>query len=295
MRLPIRLESSNSRGQSYGHGSEFKRRTEDAGLFWWTILITFLLILTAGSWIFSLYLFAFPEKVFNYRLLAKLEKLQPIEKFNASSAPTGKFHDARELYQKFYHFSGDQLQGTNGKLKRSYLWNYEKQQPIYVKGSFRIVEVRKLSAEDYFTSGLLVQAYPIEDVDSADSMSGDPDAPKRVFPNAVFEFVFPAPEVPEASFVVGQEITVDTAKDYASVLNIERIDKDHLYFTALPLLYGDYKMSETESLTLAPPPKINVEAPWPISENIMIRNRSATAAGGADTLPDSGAGSKRGA
>lgn len=280
MRLPIRLEAMNHpRSRSYGAGNDFKRRNTDAGLFWWTILITFLLVMTAGSWIFSLYLFAFPEKSFNYRMLARLEKLKALEKFTARSVPAGKFHNARELYQKFYHFTGEQLQGTNGKLKRSYLWNYEGREPIYVKGSFRVAKVRALEAGDYFTSGILVEAYAVEDVEKGALLSDASGSEGRVFPNAVFEFVFPAAEVPDALFAEGQEITVDSAREYASLLNIERVDSDRLCFTAVPLLYGTYQVSDSKILSLAPPQRVNVDAPWPISGTLSRRSNAATAAG----------------
>jgi hypothetical protein len=266
---------------AYGQGGDFRRRGRDTGLFWWTILITFLMVVTAGSWIFSLYLFAFPEKSFNYHLLSKLEKLKPIEDFTTDTVPTGRFNDGRELYQKFYHFSGEQLEGTNGKLKRSYLWNYDDQLPIYVKGTFRIAAVRRLTESDYFTSGVLVQAYPIDDVEDGLTLGGS-DTNKKVFPNAIFEFVFPAADVPEVLFPVGQEISVDGSKDYAALLNIKRVDKDHLCFTAVPLLYGTYQINETASISLAPPAVLNVDAPWPMSKNVIKGNTSeATAAGGA--------------
>ncbi|MEZ5327650.1 MAG: hypothetical protein R3F19_21600 [Verrucomicrobiales bacterium] len=272
---------SNTRRPAYGQGGDFQRRTRDAGLFWWTILITFLMVMTAGSWIFSLYLFAFPEKAFNYHLLSRLNKLKPIEDFTMDTVPTGRFNDGRELYQKFYHFSGEQLEGTNGKLKRSYLWNYDDQLPIYVKGSFRIAEVRRLTDADYFTSGLLVQAYPIEDVQDGLSLGRADSNEKRVFPNAIFEFVFPASDVPDVLFSVGQEIEIDRSKDAAALLNIKRLDRDHLCFTAVPLLYGTYQINETASISLHPPQAVNVDAPWPISKKVIQSNtREATAAGG---------------
>ncbi|MDA0811438.1 MAG: hypothetical protein O3C21_03455 [Verrucomicrobia bacterium] len=283
---------SNTRRPAYGQGGDFRRRTRDSGLFWWTVLITFLMVMTVGSWIFSLYLFAFPEKSFNYHLLSKLEKLKPIEDFTNDTVPTGRFNDGRELYQKFYHFSGEQLEGANDKLKRSYLWNYDDQPPIYVEGTFRIAEVRRLTEDDYFTSGVLVQAYTIEDVEDGLTFSGS-GTTKRVFPNAIFEFVFPSGEVPDILFSVGQEISVDSSKDYAALLNIKRVDRDHLCFTAVPLLYGTYQINETASISLAPPQVLKVDAPWPISKKMIPGKTSeATAAGRAPApaAPEAGKG-----
>ena len=179
MRLPIRLESvSTSRGEYVGCGGDFRRKQESSGLFWWTIFITLLMVMTAGSWIFSLYVFAFPEKPFNYGLLTKLEKLEELKRFSATTVPAGKFHTARDLYGKFYHFSNEQLAGTNAKLQRNYLWNYEKAAPLYLKGTFQMQSVRKLRTNDVFQSGLVLRVEPLENVSPAD---GEP-AVRKVFP-----------------------------------------------------------------------------------------------------------------
>ena len=154
--------------------------------------------------------------------------------------------------------------------------NYEEQQPIYVKGNFRISEVRQLSADDYFTSGVLVQAYPVESVESGASVNIAKKS-KRVFPNTVFEFVFPCIEVPSKLFAEGHEITVDSSRDSAAVLNIKRIDSDHLCFTALPLLYGTYPLGDAGSISLSPPSSLNIEASWPLSKELSPRRDAASA------------------
>jgi hypothetical protein len=243
-------------------------------MFWWTIAITFLMVLTVGTWIFCLYLFAFPEKAMNYRLLGKLDKLAPLEKFDVNSVPTGKFFVARDLYKRFYHFNSEQLIGTNDKLKRNYLRNYEGEEPIFVKGAFRVEEVRKLGESDYFQSGLIVQALPLEYVEHGVSKTPS----RRVFPNAIFEFIFPAAEVPEAEFKVGDELSIDTLKDFAAVLHIERVGVDHICFTALPILYGKYQLSESDIIALTPPAGVNVEATWPIFEKDIQASTFSTAA-----------------
>ena len=222
------------------------------------------MVATVGTWIFCLYLFAFPEKAMNYKLLARLEKLEEIERFDINSVPSGKFFYSRELYKRFYHFDADQMEGANGKLKRSYLQNYEDEEPIFVKGAFRIRQVRKLGGEDYFQSGIVVQALPIEEIEQ-ESASGLTKK-RRTFPNAIFEFVLPSNAVPEALYQEGEELTLDTIKDFAALLHVERIGAEHLCFTAVPILYGNYKLSDGETIALAPPEGINVDAPWPVYE-----------------------------
>lgn len=282
MRLPIPIESPHSgSGPSYGRGGDFKRREKETGLFWWTIAITFLIVLTAGTWIFCLFLFAFPEKEMNYRLLAKLGKLDSLKNFDVSSVPTGKFFVARDLYKRFYHFGSEQLVGTNAKLKRNYLRNYDGEDPIFVKGLFRIEQVRALSESDYFRSGMVVQALSVEEIEHGVSKAPT----KRVFPNAVFEFVFPAEDVPESRFNVGDELSIDTLKDFASVMHIERVGTDHLCFSAVPILYGSYQLSESDTIALGPPQSVNVEGSWPIFEKEVQVSSSSTASVSSAVLP----------
>src|SRR5688572_24556149 len=139
--------SDGSDFRSHGGGSNLAKGRRDEGLFWWTILITLLLGVAICCWFFSIMVFKYPEKPFNYRLLTKLEKLEPIARFDplaagSSSAavikrlPNGTFHNARDLLNKYYNYNPDQLRLTNSLLKRSYILNYSAESPVYVKGTY---------------------------------------------------------------------------------------------------------------------------------------------------------------
>src|SRR5436189_6111571 len=116
-----------------GGGSNFAKNRRDNGLFWWTILITLLIGVATFCWFFSIMVFKYPEKSFNYRLLTKLEKLERIARFdplaaNAASVapgsdvvpvkrlPNGTFNNARDLLNKYYNYNPDQLRLTNSVL-----------------------------------------------------------------------------------------------------------------------------------------------------------------------------------
>src|SRR4051812_11614293 len=105
--------SDGSDFRSRGGGGNLAKGRRDEGLFWWTILITLLIGVATCCWFFSIMVFRYPEKPFNYRLLTKLEKLEPLARFdplaaNSSTAPgagvpvvkrlpNGTFNNARDL------------------------------------------------------------------------------------------------------------------------------------------------------------------------------------------------------
>ena len=62
---------------------EAREEREDniGSLFLWSVVIVVLLGLNAFSWIFCMYVFGNPEVPFNYQLLSKLDKLDPITGF----------------------------------------------------------------------------------------------------------------------------------------------------------------------------------------------------------------------
>ena len=111
--------------------------------------------------------FSHPEKPFNYRVLAKFDKLDPIRPFSKYSVPGGKFLPSRDLLAEFFAFSHEQLAVKNDMLKRSYIRNYKQEQPLYVKGSFEVINARPLTTSDVITEGWVVRARStdIEDVD----------------------------------------------------------------------------------------------------------------------------------
>ncbi|CAN5263717.1 hypothetical protein BH23VER1_BH23VER1_06000 [soil metagenome] len=224
---------------------------KDSGLFWWTVLITVMLGVATFCWFFSIYVFAHPEKPFAYRLLTKLEKIEPPQKFSALTVPTGQFLTPKEAYGKFYAFDDRYLEIDNSLLKRHYLTNYKEEAPLYMRGLFRIFQVRRLTDADAFTAGVVVRA-----------RSHD-------YPNVVVEYLFPsdqAPERPESLLSIGDDLTLDKTSTFASVIHIEKLRDDNLCFTLVPLVYGSYEVADVGKISLSPPQRLNLEAPWPVTD-----------------------------
>ena len=234
-----------------GSGSSF---------FLWTILIMLLIAMNAGVWTFSMFVFSYPERPFNYRLLTKLEKLDAIKRFPALGVPKGKFHSPQKLYEAFYVHNPAHLDAVNARLLRDYVKNYkEADSLIYVRGTFRIYQVRELTENDLFTSGVVLRAIYQE------------------YPQVIVELVLPANDLPAEHFKIGDDIAIDVegSSSFATLLHVEKLRDYKICFTMLPLVYGSYPITEGDKLSLAPPSVLNMDALLPITDE-AIGELSAT-------------------
>jgi len=245
--MQIRFLSDGSEFRSYGGGS-FSKKKDSGGIFWWSILITLLMGFATFCWFFSIMVFAHPEKPFNYRVLAKFDKLDPLRKFTAFTVPQGKFLPPRDLLSEFYPFSREQLAVKNDMLKRSYIRNYKQEQPLYVKGSFQVINVRPLTAEDVITDGWVVRgrSTEIEDVD--------------------IEIVMPGKNSIDP-YHVGDTILLDQKNTFAAALHVQKFDQERLCVTLMPLAYQGFGDNEGKSYQMKPPEKLNMDAYWPLTRD----------------------------
>ena len=282
--MSLNVEFMSASRSSYSRTAT--QKPADTGLFWWTIIITLLLGAAIASWFFSIYIFAYPEKPFNYKLLSRLNKLEDIKKYERNNFPNGKTLGPKAAFQEFDRLSDKQLKDKNGLLRRSYVTNYRaiEDPPIYMRGDYKIYQVRPLDPTDVFTSGLVVRAQAIEDVE------GSP----LEYPNTLIEFIFPTDGPALAAFNVNDILTIDQrsifTKDgdkkgdgrrfYASLLNIERLPQNKLLFTLVPLLYGNCEINgdPDAKLSMAPPKKLNMDGRWPVTEEAagVISNPTTT-------------------
>lgn len=270
--MPLNLELMSATRGSYSRSAA--QKPADSGLFWWTIAITLLLGLAISTWFVSIYVFHYPEKPFNYKLLGRLSKLEQIKKFDTRDVPTGKTYGPKAAFHEFDRLNSKQLQEKSESLRRSYITNYKQieDKPVYLRGDYRIYQVRPLDPTDVFQSGIVVRAQAIEDVE------GTP----LEFPNTLIEFVFPTKGPAQAAFNVNDVLTIDqnsllsktsgkktsSRRFYASLINIERLQQNKLLFTLVPLLYGSCEINgdPDSKLTMEPPVKLNMDGRWPITE-----------------------------
>lgn len=238
--------------------ANFDRRNEGGGksgnFFIWTIFFVLLIAMNAGVWTFSMMVFGYPEQPFNYRLLTRLEKLDPIKRFPALGVPKGKFHTPQQLYEAFYAHTPQHLKAVNARLLRDYVTNYSKAEDlVYVRGTFRIYQVKELTGSDLFPSGVVLRAIYQE------------------YPQVVIEMILPATEIPAEHFKIGDDIAIDVegSSSFATLLHVEKLRDYKICFTLLPLVYGSYPFDDKNKLSLAPPKVLNMDGSLPVTEEAI--------------------------
>ena len=259
--MQIRFLSDGNEFRSYGGGS-FSKKKDSGGIFWWSILITLLMGFATFCWFFSIMVFALPEKPFNYRGLARFDKLDPLRKFTTYTVPQGKFLPPRDLLTEFYAFTSDQLAVKNDMLKRSYIRNYKQEQPMYVKGSYEVINARPLSSSDVITEGWVVRARStdIEDVD--------------------IEIVLPGNKANADPYQVGDTIVLDQKNTFTAALHVQKFDQERVCVTLMPLAYQGFGAKDGKPLEMKPPEMLNMEAYWPLTrdpasgstENVVLKS-----------------------
>jgi hypothetical protein len=233
----------------YAIGKSESRR--DRSLFWWTVAITILLGLATFSWFFSIYVFSHPEKPLNYQILTRFDKLLPPRDFSPLEVPGGQFLEPKAGYAKFYAMPDHLLAESNSLFKRHYITNYADETPLYLRGLFRVYQVRGLTGDDVFPQGLVVRARA------------------RDYPNVVIEYVFPTPDGTEPNpdlLAAGDDLALDRSSTFASVIHIARLPQDQLCFTLVPLVYGSYEIDGAGKIDLSPPDKLNLSGRLPITD-----------------------------
>ncbi|MCB1204099.1 MAG: hypothetical protein KDN18_07555 [Verrucomicrobiae bacterium] len=220
-------------------------------LILWIAVIAVLIGLNFASWSFCMWVFGQPEHPMNYRLLTKLDRLDPIHGFTAVTAPRGKFHSAKDLYAQVYPFSETELRAYNGILKRLYLKNYlERDDVTFLSGEFVVLSVQRMSERDVFSAGIVVRGR------------------STTFPDALVDFAIPASATP-SEFVIepGQILKIEESTTCAALLNVERLKDSTMIFTVVPLVEREYVFGERARIEMGVAPKIHIEPElWPISK-----------------------------
>lgn len=229
------------------------RKPRIGGLFWWSIAITILSVLAVASWFFSIFVFAHPEMPRNYKLLMRMEKLEPIKAFLSNSPPRGRFRSPRQIYEDYSRYNDFLLVEINAILKRDYIENYKRADRIsYFKGDFTIYNIRPLTKKDVFTSGWVVYAISTD------------------YPKVHVEYILPGNEDKRMSpklFRVGETLIAGSRDsgptDFSTPIHIERINDDELLVTVVPLVYK-YKAADQLFLKLKEPDVLNMDGRFPI-------------------------------
>ncbi|HJT80075.1 MAG TPA: hypothetical protein VJ719_02665 [Chthoniobacterales bacterium] len=262
--------------EPYGsYGRPVRRRIN---YFAWTVAILLLTGAAFAAWFSGIYVFGQPERPESYRILQKLNKLDPPKRFELTAAPSGEFLTAKQLYDRYVTMGTASLAKTNAELARAYIRNFQQVKGLvpYVVGRYVVMEARELGPNDTFTSGMVALTSAVDQG------------------TLLMEHVYPAD--PQAlplmknSLVPGLEIRFERTHDLSAVIHAERLRDGRMMITAVPLLYGTYTTAKgTGTFSLDPPLSLNLQAGWPLfKEQTRLKaelryaefRRSSTGSGG---------------
>jgi hypothetical protein len=206
-----------------------------------------------ACWIGTFYVFTHPEEPFNYRILAKLKKLDPPKRFELTAAPVGEFLAPDKLLSKYGAMNAWQVDEESKRLLRAYLRNYDHQvgKIPYVTGRFTVLDRIPLSQSKFCDSGVAVLAQSVD------------------VPTVYIEHIFPADsdQLPamQRTLTTGLGIELRRSYDLSAVVHVEVLGGGRLLFTCIPLLYGPYGTTQEGSgFHLDPPQTLNVRAGLPL-------------------------------
>lgn len=261
--------------QHFVGSSDFSRQDSDeahygkGNLLLWAAGIAILIGLNFASWSFCMWVFGQPEHAFNYRILTKLNNLEPLKGFTAVTAPRGKFLSVKDIYARAYPLDDAGLRVYNGMLKRRYIHNFKgPDDVVFLSGDFVVEDSRPMGRKDVFANGYVIRGR------------------STTFPDAYVDFALPTElKVSLSPLTRGEVFRIEESSTCAVVLNIDRLSDGAMVFTVVPLVERTYEFSDAVSVAVKIPPRIQIEPErWPISHNSDSADKAADQAKSLDKL-----------
>ena len=231
-------------------------------LFLWTVFLLLLAALVFACWLGSFYVFGHPENPRAYRLLKKLNKLPPPNRFIVTKAPPGEFLEAQRLFERYSPYTQLQLQRENEQLFRNYLRNYSETKKLvpYLTGKFVILRAYELQRTDLFNCGAVALTQSVD------------------FPQLLAEVVYPMKSRSEVAEMLpllqsGLELRLQRTHDLSAILQVSHALDGRMQVTIVPLLYGTYALKNSFGIfALEPPENLNVGAGFPLVRGEEVRS-----------------------
>ena len=244
---------AGKRYYSYQAHSGHRSGGNSDSLFGWTVFIFLLIGFVFLCWMGSYYIFAHPEKAANYRLLLRLHKVEPPQRFEVTAAPRGEFLKPGQLLERFGSMTGSEISRTNEKLLRNFIRNYHQNRELvpYAVGTYRVIGTLPLTKKSFCNPGLIALLQAVEQ------------------PEILVEQPFTCEEsnLPalKRSLTPAQEIKLEKPLDLSAVVHVDRISESRILLTTMPLLYGSYGSAKGgTSFSLEPPQELNLESGLPV-------------------------------
>jgi hypothetical protein len=249
----------------YQGRSGYRSPANSDGLFGWTVFIFLLIGFVFLCWMGSYYIFSHPEKPSNYRLLLKLHKIDPPQRFEITGAPRGEFLKPGQLLEHFGSMTDSELRRTNENLLRNFLRNYHQNRDLvpYAVGTYKVIGTMPLSEKAFASPGLLALLQAVEQ--------------PEIFLEQPFTCDGANLSALARSLSAGQEIRLEKPLDLSAVIHVDReiLKNGRLLLTTMPLLYGSYGSAKGgTSFSLEPPQQIQLESGLPVLNPEQISDLS---------------------
>ena len=228
--------------------------------FWWLLANVLALCFAVMSWAVCLIVFGNPEVPRNYEILRRLGRLPQLKRYTVLDAPNGNVLDPKGLYSKLYALTGEPLARLNAQLMRNYLTNFSHPQALtFIEGDYQVEQVRLLDKSDFVPNGFAIRARALVKPDDFTKPAPYP---------VLIEYVFPTKETAVArAFREGDILAVKKSPNCAAIVHVERV-KDGgeavVGLTVIPIAYGPYRVGDTITFTIEPPPEVRPAAGFPV-------------------------------
>lgn len=230
--------------------------------FWWLLANALALCFAISSWFICLHVFGNPEIPRNYEILRKLKRLPELKRYTVLDVPNGNALAPRELYQKYFGASDEQIERVNGLLMRNYLTNFDRPLLLtYIEGKYQVQMVKRLTDADFISSGFVIRAQAMVKPDDFTAAAPYP---------VLIEYLFPTEQAAAGFFKEGDLLDVKKSPNCAAVVHVSKSEADGepaLLLTVIPIAYGKYQIGDTRSFGIEPPGRLQPGAGFPVIKN----------------------------
>ena len=229
-------------------------------ILWWFLAILLAVSFALLSWSWCYYLFGFPEKEKNFKLLKRLGYIGEVQSYTPLNAPPAQSATAQYLYELVSALDEEQVSNLNKTLLRGYLTNYEKISVYrYLEGEFRITSVRALKENDLLYPGLLIKARSY--IQAAENDLSSP------YPLVIDYFIPTDVKKAQGHFQEGDRLELEKSKHCATILHVAKEglkEEPTLRCAVVPLAYNIYITPDRQEIPLSAPDNFNIGATLPV-------------------------------
>lgn len=223
--------------------------------FWWFLANVLALCFAVASWLVCLDVFGRPEVPRHYGALRMIGRIPELRRFAPGDAPAGGALDARGLHAKFAALTDGETRMLRARWLRDLIMNFrDPLGTVYIEGEFEIERIRRLTNDDFISSGVLIGARALV----------KPDEFSPAAPYPVTMDLFLPSEDPRTSslFAPGDKLVLAKGHELPVVIGGWRGKEQgatSIRVQVVPLAYAIRREGGREAVRLSPPGAVRPE------------------------------------